>query len=824
MVRFLLICIVGLLVCQCGGTSSSTTSQGGASGVPQGGSAGSEASVGGAASDAAGAAGGNAGTTGGSGGSPALLAEPTVFELAYDGLMDVDYHFLNTTTFQTFTSTPPFVDTATVNSNSDATQLTVTTSVCTLTAVFEEINDAGEQVYAVDIIASSCGIDAGGESVTLPIDTGSLTWSSDSLTFFVNGEASIADASSLVLVKFNLCRRSALQDSPECKALTTCVPGEETDSEPTDATDRSCAPCDTDFFSTDNNTRSCAPHVTCGPGESESVAPTSTSDRVCSVCGAGMYLTSDACVPLTECGTGEYESAAPTGMTDRECSPVTVCGSNRVETQAPTSISDRVCSPVPDCAGTPGGLATEDMCGTCDTNPSNDCLQDCAGVWGGTATEDLCGHCDADPNNDCYTEAKLFAQLADGTPDRGASTNFGGPMTISGDFLLVGAPLDDDGAVCSDSICNSGSVYAYERTAGTWQMTQKLNAQLPGGASDVAPSAAFGGVLALEQDTLVAGAGGTGVGYFAGAAYVFVRENGAWAPQYKLVAQLADGTPDAAALDHFGNGVALSGNTIVVGAYRDDDQGSNTGSAYVFIRNGETWSVQQKLNAMLPGGAPDGVANDNFALRVALDGDTLVATTWGDDDQGDESGSAYVFVRSAGIWTPQQKLIAQLPDGTLDGAAGDHFGTSLALSGDALAVGAWSDDEERGSVYVFVRTGGTWSVQQKLVATLPNGTPDRGLRDRFGGVAHLSDDRLFLGALASDQGSRSGAAYLFERDAGVWRVEHKLLARLPNGTLDGNSGDVYSNVTFHGDTYVVGASGDDNNLGSVYVHRLPAAP
>ena len=128
--------------------------------------------------------------------------------------------------------------------------------------------------------------------------------------------------------------------------------------------------------------------------------------------------------------------------------------------------------------------------------------------------------------------------------------------------------------------------------------------------------------------------------------------------------------------DNFGDSVAIAGDTIVVGAPGDDDNGSDSGSAYVFTRTGTTWTEQAKLTAS------DGAADDYFGSSVAIAGDTIVVGASGDDDEWQCSGSAYVFTRTGTTWTEQAKLTAS------DGAANDHFGGSVAIAGDTIVVGS----------------------------------------------------------------------------------------------------------------------------------------
>jgi hypothetical protein len=151
---------------------------------------------------------------------------------------------------------------------------------------------------------------------------------------------------------------------------------------------------------------------------------------------------------------------------------------------------------------------------------------------------------------------------------------------------------------------------------------------------------------------------------------------------------------DGAADDEFGESVAISGDYAIVGAYRDDDNGTDSGSAYVFERDGSgNWAEVTKLLAS------DGAADDDFGESVAISGDYAIVGAPIDDDNGTDSGSAYVFERDGtGNWTEVAKLLAS------DGATSDYFGTSVAISGDYAIVGAYLDDDngtDSGSAYIF---------------------------------------------------------------------------------------------------------------------------
>jgi hypothetical protein len=380
-------------------------------------------------------------------------------------------------------------------------------------------------------------------------------------------------------------------------------------------------------------------------------------------------------------------------------------------------------------------------------------------------------------------QAKLTASDGD------AYDIFGDSVALSGDTAVVGAPQDDS---------NRGSAYVFTRTGSTWTRQARLT------ASDVAPFEIldFGESVALSGDTAVVGASGDTVGANGdqGSAYVFIRTGSTWTEQAKLTA--ADGTAN----DRFGESVAVSGDTAVVGARRDTVGANNSqGSAYVFTRTGSTWTEQAKLTAA------DGTANDEFGFSVALSGDTAVlGAHLGDLGPNTGQGSAYVFTRTGSTWTEQAKLTAA------DGPPYLHFGESVAVSGDTAVVGASDDDvganELQGSAYVFTRTGSTWTKQAKLTAA------DGAANDHFGESVALSGDTAVVGTWRDTVGAngQQGSAYVFTRTGSTWTEQARLTA------FDGAAGDLFgSSVALSGDTAAVGAPGDDvgplASQGSAYV-------
>jgi hypothetical protein len=369
----------------------------------------------------------------------------------------------------------------------------------------------------------------------------------------------------------------------------------------------------------------------------------------------------------------------------------------------------------------------------------------------------------------------------------GEDSEFGRAVSVSGTTLVVGASGD------ATEGFQAGAGYVYVRGGSGWVLQQKV---LPGPGDYTA----FGSAVAISGDTAVFGAYGDAQnGAFAGAAYVFVRSGTVWSLQQKITA--FDGAPK----DFFGCSVALSGDTLVIGASADDDKGDESGSLYVFTRSGAVWSLQQKV---VPS---DGAAGADFGASVALDGQTLVAGAPNDVSSGIATGSAYVYLRSGAVWSLQKKLLP------LAGADGDGFGEAVALSGDTAVVGAYQDDSngaDAGAAYVFVRTGTSWSQQQKLLAS------DGAESDAFGWSVAVAGEQALVGAFQSDApAGDSGAAYLFDRSGTTWSQSQKLTAS------DGLAGDLVGfSVALVSNLGVTGANGRDDgavSAGAAYLFESP---
>ena len=288
------------------------------------------------------------------------------------------------------------------------------------------------------------------------------------------------------------------------------------------------------------------------------------------------------------------------------------------------------------------------------------------------------------------------------------------------------------------------------------------------------------------------------------------------------------------AFDQFGVSVAISGTTAVVGAEAEasaarginGDQGNGaaaSGAAYVFVRNGASWSQQAYLKAS------NADPGDRFGVAVAISGDTIVvgarregsAASGVNGDQTDngsaQSGAAYVFVRSGTTWTQQ----AYLKAGT--NAAGDSFGTSVAIGGDLIVVGnqRFEANNPPGSLWVYRRSGGTWSFEARLQPSDRTVVNASGAFDAagFGATVAVSGDSIVAGcvshygpsAFAGSADYAQGVAYIFTRNAGVWQEQPLLRPGAATSTAFVSTVAFGRSVAIEGDTIAVGDSNDGAN-------------
>jgi hypothetical protein len=225
--------------------------------------------------------------------------------------------------------------------------------------------------------------------------------------------------------------------------------------------------------------------------------------------------------------------------------------------------------------------------------------------------------------------------------------------------------------------------------------------------------------------------------------------------------------PDAAHGDYFGTSVSFSGDDLMVGSpYKDNGAIQNQGAAYIFHRSGDNWSLQQKLLAS------DGITGATFGFNVIIKGDVaVVSAPTMKVGSNEKQGAVYIFTRSGTTWTQQPKITAN------DGIAGLDFGSSISLDGDYLAVGAVGaklNGIMNGAAYIFVKGGNTWTQQTKILSTTP--TPN----GYFGCSVSLEGDLVVVGA--SDEvyaQIETGTAHIYRRSGALWNHQTLLYSNTP---------------------------------------------
>ncbi len=314
--------------------------------------------------------------------------------------------------------------------------------------------------------------------------------------------------------------------------------------------------------------------------------------------------------------------------------------------------------------------------------------------------------------------AKLIASERRSADEFGFAVAIGDPDTV-----FVSARRND--AFGTDS----GAVYVFERTSAGWAQSARLV------AADPAPGAIFGAALAAEGQMLAVGA--WGMSNLAGAAYVFERGAAGWAQVAKLTA--GGGLPN----DTFGAGIGCRGGRIVVGAPGEDALAANSGAAYVFERGTSGWVQAARLKP-----ADLGI-DDGFGLNVDLDGDLAVVGA----RLHQRRGAAYVFERGAGGWLQAAKLAGA------DTVVGDLFGHDVAIHGERVLAGARNAARQAGAAYVFTRNAGVWNQTEKLSAG------DAAAGDMFGQSVGLDGRLVAIGAWGDD--AQRGSVYLLEAPSAV---------------------------------------------------------
>ncbi len=367
---------------------------------------------------------------------------------------------------------------------------------------------------------------------------------------------------------------------------------------------------------------------------------------------------------------------------------------------------------------------------------------------------------------------------------------FGWSVAVDEKHAIVGSPKVDDRGP------NTGAVYPYLRRGKTWKPAEPVKI-FPIRSSN---RDEFGSSVALSGSTAMIGAPGNEKA--TGAVFVFTYNSDAekWQQQAKLTAQ------DKATGDQFGWSIAINQDTAIFGARFDDDKGKSSGSAYIFVRDGESWIQQAKLTP------DDGAASDNFGHFVSVSEDFAIVGAPKHAHAGlKQSGAAYIFGRNGDAWIQQAKLTAN------DAAAKNQFGVSVSISGEVAIVGAPLNDgvaNATGAAYVFNRHGDSWLQSTKLTAK------DADEQDQFGNAVSILHNIALVGAKFDDElGNDAGAAYSFLREGDTWVQKKKV-------TIEGE--DMQPDIRVHlgisvsirSQYAIAGGEVADGDIGAAYIYDV----
>jgi RHS repeat-associated protein len=356
-----------------------------------------------------------------------------------------------------------------------------------------------------------------------------------------------------------------------------------------------------------------------------------------------------------------------------------------------------------------------------------------------------------------------------------------------------------DGRMVTIEVSDSGARYPLTIDP-VWSETVRLTESL-GAANDQ-----FGQAVALSGSIAIVGSWDTDVNGndHAGAAYVFNLNGGTWTQTQELTAS------DGAQGDLFGDSVAISGSTAIVGASGHAVNGVEQGAAYVFNLNGGTWTQTQELTAS------DGAQGDFFGFSVGLSGSTAIVGAYTHAVNGNpDQGAAYIFALNGGTWTQTQELTAS------DGATDDGFGVSVAIESGTAFVGAYqhavNGEVYSGAAYIYSLSGTTWTQTQELTNAYS------GESVAFGWSIALAGSTAIIGAMWREvNGVQQGAAYVYTLSGAVWSQTAELTAS------DGVYGDDFGySVALSGSTAIIGspnhvAPGGAEYSGAAYVYTYAA--
>jgi len=363
-----------------------------------------------------------------------------------------------------------------------------------------------------------------------------------------------------------------------------------------------------------------------------------------------------------------------------------------------------------------------------------------------------------------------------------AGDEFGISVAVCGNTVVVGASELNSSTL--------GAAYVFVEGTGGWSsMTQTAILT----ASDATSGELFGSFVACDGNTVVVGAPHATVGAnsYQGEAYIFVKPAGGWTNMTETARLTsADGAGD----DFFGYSVAISGQTVVIGAPQASEQVAFQGKAYVYLQPDNGWQTTSNFNAELT--AANAQFDAGLGASVSISGKTIVAGT----PNGGGPGASYVYVEPATGWSTTSAYAAQLT--ASDGSPGDAFGSCVSISRNTVAVGAY----QTSSTYVFVEPAGGWADMTENAKLTANGGPG----DNFGYSLWLTGNTLIVGAANNPSAT---AAYAFVEPTGGWVTTSNYQAKLnaPGASIFGFS------VAANPSLIVSGSIGNNNLQGAAYV-------
>jgi len=439
---------------------------------------------------------------------------------------------------------------------------------------------------------------------------------------------------------------------------------------------------------------------------------------------------------------------------------------------------------------------------------------------------------------DSWTHQQRIENV-DGTAN---DDHFGNAVSIYNDTLVIGSEQDDGS---DDNKSNAGSVYVFIKNGSTWEKQQKLTA-----GSDETASHYFGKSVSIYEDTIAigeyAGQGQARVSVFvrngttwtqqlrtshrgntvsvykntlacalswanhgspdntsrSGEAYVYTRSGTSWTLEATLTATIKT------SFDYFGSGISLYEDTLLIGSQGDNDNGTDSGAAYIFNRSGTTWSLTQKITAS------DGDSNDSFGSSVSLYDDRLIIGARGDENVGgtNTTGSAYIFELSNGLWTEQEKFTPT------NNYSNMYYGISVSIHKDIAVVGSTGESTNKGNVYILTKIAGTWIETQKIASSIPGNNYNFGFVSVYNNEIIVGEHGYF----------NPGYVHSFKPSQSIWSTNSKRLYidQSDNNKIKfevyGGSPNLSSNYSIEKDkwTNVVvskGFYGINDNIMSMYI-------